>query len=156
MFCLNRESFMAPPRSTNPPSNTASAPVYSRAEGAVPWHEIDPHGALRGFFRIMELWNIDAREAQVLLGEPPKSTYYKMKKGTVARLDRDTIERISYVVGIYKALQLLFADRERADGWIRRPNRAFGGRSALEHALAGSVTDLADVRRYLDAVRGGL
>lgn len=68
----------------------------------------------------------------------------------------DVLERISYILGIYKALHLLFADRAQADGWVRRPNAAlmFGGRSALERMLAGDVADLHAVRQYLDAQRG--
>ena len=69
-------------------------------------------------------------------------------------MTRDTLERLSYVAGIYKALQLLFPNAEQWSGWIRRPNRDFGGRPALEHMLGGRVIDLADVRRYLDAQRG--
>ena len=61
---------------------------------------------------------------------------------------------MSYVLGIYKALQLLFPSPRQADAWMCKPNEAFGGGTALDHALGGNVTDLADVRRYLDAVRG--
>ena len=68
----------------------------------------------------------------------------------------DVLERISYILGIYKALHLLFADRAQADGWVRRPNAAlmFGGRSALERMLAGQVADLYVVRQYLEGQRG--
>ena len=70
-------------------------------------------------------------------------------------LSADTLERVSYLLGIYKALQLLFTQPSQADAWVRKPNAAFGGRSALDHALGGKVVDLASVRSYLDAVRGG-
>ena len=67
------------------------------------------------------------------------------------------LERISYVLGIHKALEILFPDPVRADAWVRRPNDAplFGGRSALERMLGGNVSDLYVVRQYLDAQRGG-
>ena len=76
--------------------------------------------------------------------------------GAQVRLPRDTLERISYILGIYKALQLLLPDTRAADEWIRRPNEAavFGGRSALDRMLSGNVSDLYDVRQYLDAQRG--
>jgi hypothetical protein len=90
-----------------------------------------------------------------LLGGPPRSTFYKWREGGVVRLPRDVIERVSYVLGIYKALQILYRDPQLADAWISRPNAAFGGQSALERMLAGDLTDLAAVRAHLDAARGG-
>lgn len=116
---------------------------------------LDHAAAKRAFFRIMEAWGVGDAEARVLLGAPSRSTFYNYKKAEGGELSADTLERISYVLGIYKALQLLFPNPQQADGWMRSPNQAFGGRSALEHALAGHVVDLADVRRFLDAVRGG-
>jgi hypothetical protein len=114
------------------------------------------HGAAkRAFFRIMDAWQVGDADARVLLGAPSRSTFYNYKKGEGGDLSADTLERISYVLGIYKALQLLFPNPQQADGWMRKPNEAFGGRSALEHALGGHVVDLAHVRRFLDAVRGG-
>ena len=72
-------------------------------------------------------------------------------------LPQDTLERISYVLGIYRALQILLPDPERADVWVRRPNDAplFGGASALDRMLGGQVADLFVVRQYLDAELGG-
>jgi hypothetical protein len=66
----------------------------------------------------------------------------------------DTLRRISYVLGIYKAIQILFQDPGMADRWIREPNRFFAGKSALDRMLAGDVADLYVVREYLDAARG--
>ena len=73
-----------------------------------------------------------------------------------SRLSGDTLERISYVMGIYKALRILLPTSEAAHAWVKKPNTAqgFGGKSALDRMLAGRVVDLADVRRYLDAERG--
>lgn len=113
--------------------------------------------ALRAFFRIAELWGLSVEEQMTLLGIGARSTYYKWKKNTNALLPKDTLERISYILGIYKALQILLPDPAAADGWIRRPNAAplFAGRSALERMLSGHVADLFVVRQYLDAQRGG-
>ncbi len=102
----------------------------------------------------MQAWDVGDAEARVLLGAPSRSTFYNYKRGEGGALSADTLERISYVLGIYKALKLLFPNPQQADGWMRKPNTAFGGRSALERALGGKVVDLASVRAYLDAVRG--
>jgi uncharacterized protein (DUF2384 family) len=102
----------------------------------------------------MEAWSASDAEARVLLGSPSRSTFYNYKRGEGGPLAADTIERISYVLGIYKSLQLLFPNPEQADAWMKKPNEAFGDRSALAHALGGKVVDLATVRAYLDAVRG--
>jgi hypothetical protein len=113
--------------------------------------------ALRTFFRIAELWGLTAEQQILLLGSPARSTYFRWKKHGAEQLSRDTLERISYVLGIYKALQVLLPDAAAADGWVRRPNRAalFGGRTALDRMLTGNVADLYLVRQYLDAQRAG-
>src|SRR5687767_11592876 len=113
--------------------------------------------ALRTFFNVARAWQLNAAEEQRLLGVQ-RSTLYAWRAGDFpARLDADTLERLSYVFGIYSALQVLFPVAERADAWIRRPNTAplFGGDSALARMLGGRVADLFQVRQYLDAVRGG-
>jgi hypothetical protein len=117
-------------------------------------HAIDHAALKRSFFRILEAWGASDAEARVLLGSPGRSSFYNYKRGEGGALNSDTVERVSYVLGIYKALQLLFPNPEQADAWMRKPNAAFGGRSALEHALGGMVVDLAAVRAYLDSVRG--
>ncbi|MEM7137742.1 MAG: MbcA/ParS/Xre antitoxin family protein [Myxococcota bacterium] len=129
-----------------------SAEAAQRIDSAAP--SIDHGAAKRGFFRIMEAWGVRDGDAQVLLGRPSRTTYYAWKKGKGGKLAHDTLERVSYVLGIYKALQLLFPNPEQADAWMQKPNEAFGRRSALAHALGGRVVDLARVREYLDFVRG--
>ncbi len=113
--------------------------------------------ALRTFFRIAQLWNLSNDEQMILLGISARSTYYKWKKNTDVVLSRDTLERISYILGIYKSLQILLPDKKLADEWIKRPNSAplFDGRSALDLMMSGRVADLFIVRQYLDAERGG-
>jgi hypothetical protein len=119
------------------------------------WLDAAGHAAAkRAFFRVMDVWGVSDGQARVLLGSPSRSTFYTYKRGAGGDLSHDALERVSYVLGIYKDLQLLFPNPAQADAWMAKPNRQFGGRSALEHALGGRVVDLADVRRYLDAVRG--
>ena len=112
--------------------------------------------ALRAFFRIAAAWGLRSAEERVLLGNPPGSTFFKWKKDQAGNLSRDVVERISYVLGIYKALQILLPDPVRADAWVKQPNAAplFAGQRALDRMLGGNVSDLFVVRQYLDAQRG--
>jgi hypothetical protein len=112
--------------------------------------------ALRAFFNLAGRWKLRVAEQRRLLGDPPESTFYKWKRERDGALSRDTLERISYLLGIFKSLAILFPQAERADAWLRKPNSAptFGGRSALERMLSGNVADLFVVRQYLDAQRG--
>jgi len=113
---------------------------------------------LRAFERIAQAWGLTVDEQLKLLGEPPRSTYFAWRKQPErASLSRDTLERLSNLLGIYKSLQILLPDPGAADAWVRQPNTApaFGGGTALARMLAGNVSDLNLVRRYLDGVRGG-
>lgn len=113
---------------------------------------------LRAFFNIARDWGLSEQEQLVLLGQPSRSTYYKWKSAPeTADLKRDTLERLSYILGIYKALQILLPNLAAADAWVKKPNTAplFGGKSALDRMLGGNIGDLLAVRQYLDARRGG-
>lgn len=112
--------------------------------------------ALRTFWRLADAWKLDVNEQTTLLGVG-RTTLYQWKNGKVGPLDRHVLERLSYLFGIYAALQILLPLKERADTWVREPNSAplFGGRSALDRMMGGQVADLYVVRHYLDAQRGG-
>lgn len=111
---------------------------------------------LAAFLNIAKAWKLSNEEQMQLLGVP-RSTFFKWKEEKTGRLSHDTLERISYILGIYKALQILLPLQTAADDWIKKPNAAplFGGRSALARMLSGNVADLYVVRQYLDAQRGG-
>jgi hypothetical protein len=114
--------------------------------------------AIRAFQNIADLWHLSIEQQLILLGHLNRSTYFRWKKDpNQAKPTHDTLERISYLLGIYKALTILLPEQQAADGWIKRPNDAplFGGRSALDRMLSGNVGDLVVVRQYLDAARGG-
>ncbi|MFO1242893.1 MAG: MbcA/ParS/Xre antitoxin family protein [Rickettsiales bacterium] len=113
--------------------------------------------ALRTFFNIAEHWQLSTEQQRILLGNPARSTFFQWKKKGDGILSKDTLERISYILGIYKALQILLPQADAADAWIKRPNTAplFHGSSALDRMLSGNVADLYIVRQYLDAERGG-
>ncbi|MEQ1546841.1 antitoxin Xre-like helix-turn-helix domain-containing protein, partial [Methyloglobulus sp.] len=94
--------------------------------------------ALRTFFNIMDTWQLNTDQAMTLLGLDSRSTFFKWKKNPEsAKLTPDKLERLSYIFGIYKALQILLPNADSADGWIKRPNSAlpFQGKSALERML---------------------
>ena len=113
---------------------------------------------LRALERIAQAWGLSVDEQLCLLGQPPRSTYFAWRKHPErASLPRDTLERLSNILGIYKGLQILLPDAAAADAWVRQPNTAapFGGGTALARMLAGNVSDLNLVRCYLDSVRGG-
>lgn len=109
--------------------------------------------ALDGFFRIMARWGVGNSDARRILGNPAERTFFQWKSGKAARLPDDTLRRIGYVAGIWKALQIVYSDATLADGWVLRPNRAFAGQTPLARMTAGDVTDLAAVRAYIDAAR---
>ena len=137
-----------------PSIETHAAP---RARLAVPSPAEMGAAGLRAFGRIAQAWKLSVDEQLLLLGAPARSTFFGWRKNpAAAALPRETLERLSNILGIYKALQILLPDEAAADSWVRKPNAApvFGGRSALEHMLAGNMSDLGRVRRYLDSVRG--
>ncbi|HEY1749576.1 MAG TPA: MbcA/ParS/Xre antitoxin family protein [Xanthobacteraceae bacterium] len=111
---------------------------------------------LRTFFRIADAWDLTGDEQRNLLGGIARSTLGNWKGGTDVALARDQLERVSLVLGIYKAARLLFADGDGAKRWFRSANTdyAFAGMSPLERMLNGGISDLYAVRRYLDAWRG--
>jgi hypothetical protein len=112
--------------------------------------------ALRSFWRLADAWKLSVAEQTTLLGVG-RTTLYQWKQGKPGPLDRHVLERLSYLFGIYAALQILLPVPERADEWIRKANAAplFAGRSALDRMMGGQVADLFVVRQYLDAQRGG-
>lgn len=112
--------------------------------------------ALRAFFQIARRWQLNTEQERQLLGSPGRSTYFRWKRDQRGPVPHDVLERISYLLGIYKALHILFPDEAQADAWVKRANTAplFGGGSALERMLGGQVADLFVVRQYLDAQRG--
>ena len=99
-------------------------------------------------------WGLSDAEAATLLDTAPRS-FARWKAGGPGRLGRDQRARLSNLMGVHKALRIIFSDPERVHGWVRQPNRAFGMRSALDVMLGGELTDIMRVRRYLDAERSG-
>ena len=138
--------------------NAVLAPHRARQGPSQPSPAQLAAAGLRAFQRIATAWRLTVDDQLNLLGMPPRSTFYSwMKNPDSANLSRDTLERLSNLLGIYKGLQILLPAPDAADAWVRNPNTAplFGGHAPLAHMLAGNVSDLNAVRRYLDAVRSG-
>jgi uncharacterized protein (DUF2384 family) len=130
-----------------------------QVETAAP--EFDPHpitGAeaaamFRAALNLFRHWGLTDEQAAVLLDVPTR-TYRRWKLEGVGRLGRDGRARLSNLMGIHKALRIIFNEPQRGYRWIKAPNDAFGSKSALDVMLGGELTDLMRVRRYLDAERG--
>lgn len=112
--------------------------------------------AVKAFFNIMDRWSVRDEDARALLGGMSNGPYYEMKKAGRRVLDADRLSRISYLVGIFKALNILYSE-SLADAWVSLPNsnRIFGGGTPLNFMCRGGVPALQTVRRLLDARRGG-
>lgn len=108
----------------------------------------------RAVINLFNHWELTDEQAATLLGDIAVRTFQRWKSGEFGRANIDLAARLSNLMGIHKALRLLFKDRRRGYQWIGRPNAQFGGRSALDIMLGGQLTDLMRVRRYLDAQRG--
>ena len=113
--------------------------------------------ALKAFFNIAKCWRLRDEDAMQLLGGMASSTYYATKKSPRRAVDPDTMLRISYLVGIFKALNILHG-KALADRWITLPNcnPIFHGGTPLEYMVRGGIPAIQLVRRLLDARRGGI
>jgi hypothetical protein len=131
---------------------TRTAPVSFDRSHIVP--------ALRTVFNILDAWGVKVKDWGSLLGvSQPTIFRWKANPALAGKANsRDLAERLSYILGIYKALQILLPDPRVADGWVQRPNSAslFSGLTPMQRLLAGNVADLYEVRRWLDGQRGGV
>ncbi|WP_068076690.1 antitoxin Xre-like helix-turn-helix domain-containing protein [Novosphingobium lentum] len=99
-------------------------------------------------------WGVTDDQAAVLLDMPVR-TYRRWKAEGAGRISRDGCARLSNLMGVHKALRIIFHEAPRGYDWIRAANAAFAGAIALDVMLGGELTDIMRVRRYLDATRGG-
>ncbi len=113
---------------------------------------------IKTVFQIFERWQLNNAQQQTLLGLHNEGTFYKWKKKPEsATITNDLLERTSYILGIWRSLQVLIPEEKISDSWISMPNNnvAFNGQAPINRMLAGQIMDLAHVRQYLDAERGG-
>ncbi|HVN27138.1 MAG TPA: MbcA/ParS/Xre antitoxin family protein [Candidatus Binataceae bacterium] len=113
--------------------------------------------AMQAFFNLSAAWELSVTQQRALLGWPAPSTYHKYKAGNVSTLPYDMLQRVSLILGIYKALHLLYPQPELADQWVklRNANPIFGGKPPIDLMSNGGIDGLYRVRRLLDARRGG-
>lgn len=129
---------------TSPTTHLAAA-AFNREDLAAP--------ALRAFFAIADKWGLTLGQCRQLLGSPAEDLFLRWEQERAGPIPDDVLERISYVLGIYKALHTLFSDASQADSWLKRANAAplFRGGAAFEKILADQLSGLRAVREYLDA-----
>jgi len=130
----------------DPPPDLAARPERERLSAP----------ALKAFFNIMARWKVRDEDARVLLGGVTNGPFYEMKRDPERVLEADRLTRISYLIGIFKALHILHG-RALADEWVRLPNTnpIFAGQSPLEYMMRGGLPAMQVVRRLLDARRAG-
>ena len=113
--------------------------------------------AIKAFKGIVEAWALSNAEAAALMGVSP-STWDRIKRGSKAdALSQDQFTRVSALVGTFKGLHLLFAD-QMADRWPQLPNKGplFANKRPIDALIEGGIPRMLEVRRYIDAVRGGI
>jgi len=138
-----------------PSSRFEPAPVIDLNDKAT--RERLSKSALQGFFKLAQAWKLRDEDACILLGGVSSSAFYEWKKKPGRVLEVDRITRISYLLGIYKALHILYGD-QLADQWVSMPNRnvIFGGKTPLRYMQEGGLLAMQTVRTLLDARRGGM
>ena len=111
--------------------------------------------AVKAFFRIVGRWSLPDDAARDLLGGVSHGSFYNLRK-TPRTLRADELLRVSYLIGIFKALNILYSEK-LADAWMQLPNTnpIFRGGTPLAYARTGGIPALQTVRRLLDARRGG-
>jgi hypothetical protein len=139
------------------PDTHYSAPALADLSRLDERRRLSP-AAMKALFKIVDRWNVSDEDARVLLGGVSNGSYYQLKAnpGNTKTLDQDRLERISYLIGIFKSLNILYSQR-LADQWMQLPNTnpIFAGRTPLDYILGGGQRAMDTVRRLLDARRGG-
>ena len=114
--------------------------------------------AVDAMVRLAALWRLSGAEICALMGDISERTWFRMKKGAWAgALSQDALTRVSALIGIFKGLRLLFSE-PLSNEWVRLPNKGplYGGRRPLDAMIEGGIPVMLEVRRHIDALRGGL
>ncbi|MBC3807053.1 DUF2384 domain-containing protein [Undibacterium seohonense] len=110
---------------------------------------------VRVFRDICKLWGLSYEQSLILLaGHQERKNH---REEAFPELTTESMQRISYILGIYENLQLLLPDSTASDKWMSAKNNApiFNGKSALEKILSGDIQDLKQVHQYLYALSVG-
>jgi len=82
--------------------------------------------------------------------------FYQLKQGQKKSLDQDKLTRISLLIGIFRALNVLYSRQAGGRlGWVANSNAMFDGDAPVQYMIKGGVPALVRVRQLLDARRGG-
>ncbi|MFW5642301.1 MAG: MbcA/ParS/Xre antitoxin family protein [Roseicyclus sp.] len=109
----------------------------------------------RTVINLFARWGVSDTDAAVILGNIAPKTFRRWKVGQYGRVNRDLADRLSHLIGIHKALRMIYAEPARGYAWMQRPNADLDGLSPVALLLRGSMADLVRLRRYLDSARGG-
>ncbi len=102
-------------------------------------------------------WQLSAADQAALLGlsAQSRSSVVRYRRGEPLADNADLLARAGHLLGIHKALRILFPqDRDLVYRWIGAPNRRFGGATPLEIMKRYGYEGILAVRRYLDFERG--
>lgn len=144
------------PRSFRPPVDPGPPPVGPGLADPATRDRLTP-AAIDGILRLADIWRLTSGETSALLGDNSERTWFRMKKAERSgALSQDALTRISALVGIFKGLRLLFSE-PLSDEWIRLPNKGplYAGQRPLDVIIQGGIPKMLEVRRYIDALRGG-
>lgn len=133
--------------------NQADAPEPSRVGDGYTRREAE--AMQRAVTEIFARWGVSDADAATILGGISSKTFRRWRKGEYGRVNRDLADRMSYILGIHKALRIIFAEPATGYRWMNSPNAKFGGRTPVQVLLRGGMEDLGRLRRYLDSTRGG-
>ncbi len=126
-----------------------------RQRGAAAYAPDEVEAMQRTVGVIFARWGVSDVDAAVILGGISPKTYRRWRDKEYGRVNRDLADRMSYILGIHKALRIIFAEPAQGCRWMSQPNARFAGRTPLQLLLRGGMEDLQRLRRYLDSVRGG-
>lgn len=127
-------------------------PIPDLGEG---YSQDELHAMQRAVIALFAKWNVSDVDAAVILGGLAPKTFRRWKVGDYGRVNRDLADRMSNLLGIHKALRIIFSEPVRGYEWVQADNKAFAGKSALTVLKQGGMEDIIRIRRYLDSLRGG-
>lgn len=130
----------------------ADVPIPNLGEG---YTQDELHAMQRAVIALFAKWNVSDVDAAVILGGLAAKTFRRWKDGDYGRVKRDLADRMSNLLGIHKALRIIFSEPARGYEWVQSDNKAFAGKSALAILKQGGMEDIIRIRRYLDSLRGG-
>jgi uncharacterized protein (DUF2384 family) len=128
-----------------------SSTPFNRASTEIT--DVEAEALARTTVNLFNAWKLTDAQACTLLGGLSARTWARWKEGNAGRVHRDLKMRMAHLMGIHKGVRHLFKDATRGYDWIKAPNTAFGGKSALDIMLGGELADLAVMREWLDAER---